>query len=151
MRFFIVFMATVTVGCQRAQVPSDASRGASASEVFRLRSECAKLGEKLESESAHGAALQQDVTTNYNPKTNRCYALLTVQNADITKEGDVNRYLYDAQTRQLLAFTRFFPGNSTGSIFVYPRPVSVSEGYKSPSYEETDEFIGKMMLDDHKQ
>src|ERR1039457_4652402 len=84
-----------------------------ASEVFRLRSECAKLGDKLRDENTIGPALTQDVVTKYNPETNRCYALLTIQN--IEKSEDVGRYLYDGQTRELLAFTKFALEHPVGS------------------------------------
>jgi len=74
-----------------------------ASEVFRLRSECAKLGEVIKRDNKVGADLSQDIVTHYDPKTNRCYAEMTVQ--DPASEGEyMFTYLYDAQTKEQLAF-----------------------------------------------
>ncbi|GFO68027.1 hypothetical protein GMLC_16060 [Geomonas limicola] len=75
----------------------------SASEVFRLRSECAKLGELIMRDNKIGADLSQDVVTHYDSRTNRCYAELTVQ--DPASDGEfITSYLYDAQTKEQLAF-----------------------------------------------
>lgn len=89
-------------------------RPPSATEVFTLRTKCGELATKLESDMAHGPAIAQDVTSRYDPKTNRCYALITTRLID-PKHGDkVGSYLYDAQTKNLLAFaTR--EGTKTGS------------------------------------
>src|SRR3990172_1063562 len=54
-----------------------------ATEVFRLRSECAKLGEKILENNTVGSAVTQSQVSHYDPQTNRCYVELTVQTADL--------------------------------------------------------------------
>jgi hypothetical protein len=77
-----------------------------ATEVFNLRSECAKLGEKLLHNAAGGAARSVSQVSNYRPWTNRCYV-------ELTTEHDVN--LYDGQTGRLLAHYAQEPGVSSES------------------------------------
>ena len=78
----------------------------SATELFELRSKCAALGEKILRENVIGSALTQSEVSHYDPKTARCYVELTVQNADITNPTITSTYLYDGQTKELLAFAQ---------------------------------------------
>ncbi len=77
-----------------------------ATEVFNLRSECAKLGEKLLHGAAGGAARTVSQVSNYRPWTNRCYV-------ELTTEHDVS--LYDGQTGRLLAHYAQEPGINSES------------------------------------
>jgi len=72
-----------------------------ATEVFNLRSECAKLGEKLQHGAAGDAARTVSQVSNYRPWTNRCYV-------ELTTEHDVS--LYDGQTGKMLAHYVREPG-----------------------------------------
>jgi len=72
-----------------------------ATEVFNLRSECAKLGEKLQHGAASDAARTVSQVSNYRPWTNRCYV-------ELTTEHDVS--LYDGQTGKMLAHYVREPG-----------------------------------------
>ena len=63
---------------------------------------CAELGEKIMEENDIGMALSQ--VSRYDPRTNRCYVELIVLTADFTKsKGVFHRYLFDGQTKELLA------------------------------------------------
>ena len=87
----IVITFLLLSGCQKTpaltsnEVVFKAPTGA---EVFHLRSECAKFGEKIMDGNIIGPALYQDQVSHYNPKTNRCYVELDVQMADSAKAGD---------------------------------------------------------------
>src|SRR5262245_1122037 len=86
------------------------SQRPSASEVFALRTECAKLGETIFGERLTeifgderiGIGVHS-VGTHYDPNANRCY----VQLIDIY-EGGLSRYiqLIDGQTEEQLAYCR---------------------------------------------
>ena len=90
----------------------------SATEVFNLRSECAKLGDKLLSENTVGRALSQSQISHYNPRTNRCHVELTVQTADQTRPLDVmSKYLFDGQTGEMLAYAKVEKGTQSGMAF----------------------------------
>ena len=69
----------------------------SATEVFHLRSLCAKLGEQLFEETFIGSALTKDQVSHYDPKSNRCYVELTVQKISPKDANDhyVNRSAYE--------------------------------------------------------
>ena len=124
-----------------------------ASEVFHLRSECARLGEKFVEEDLIGGVLGQPQESHYDPKTNRCYVQLTVMSA---KAGDFTTQLYDGQTRQMLAFASVEHGKKVGVVFVAQLP---GEHIKGPrevpandaGYTDAKEFINKAMEDDRKR
>ena len=89
-----------------------------ATEVFHLRSECAKLGAKILNDNSVGRALSQSQLSHYNSNTNRCYIELTVQSADMTKAPEImSRYLFDGQTEEMLAFAKVEKGKQSGMAF----------------------------------
>src|SRR4051812_35997829 len=80
----------------RAVAAEQSHRLPSATEVFQLRSLCAKLGEQLLDETTVGTALTKDQVSHYDPKSNRCYVELTVQKISPKGANDyVNRNIYD--------------------------------------------------------
>jgi hypothetical protein len=82
----------VSFGCQKPPTPKavgdePAFRKPTATEVFNLRSKCAELGERINSENDFTAVaipsvtvplLKQEHASHYNPETNRCYVELHV-------------------------------------------------------------------------
>ena len=128
-----------------------------ATEVFHLRSECARLGEKIMEENLIGGALSQTQESHYDPKTNRCYVQLAVMTADMTKPQDYYAvYLYDGQTREILATASVKHGEKAGVVFV-PQDTFDKPGRKfmgphtGAGFAEATEFINKAMEDDHRQ
>ena len=123
-----------------------------ATEVFHLRSECATLGEKILEDSPVGSALSQSQVSHYDPQTNRCYVELTVQTADAqapVSDYLGRRYLYDGQTRELLAFAEIIgtpsEGEKRGMVFAETGE-NIDNGYEPACL-----FIDKMMADDRKR
>ena len=106
-KFVLPWLALALFACSKkepAATPEQLPyRSASAFEVFHLRSECAKLGNEILDDEVVGTALHKDVATHYNPKTNRCYAELSVMPVDAGSNDSAN-YLFDAQTKELLAY-----------------------------------------------
>lgn len=128
-----------------------------ATEVFHLRSECARLAEKMLENDVVGIALTKSQLSHYNPQSNRCYVELSAQTADLT---DPNIYasdtLYDGQTGELLA-QRTFKGRScpvvgpdckmTGNVFDKHHESSVGK----TSYDDASGYIDSLMDDDRKR
>jgi hypothetical protein len=115
---FLILVGFLSVsGAAVAAEQSD--RLPSATEVFHLRSLCAKLGDQLFDETAIGSALTKDQLSHYDPKSNRCYVELTVQKISPKDANDnyVNRSIYDGQTKEILAFAKIEKGKRVGMIF----------------------------------
>jgi hypothetical protein len=94
---------------------------ATATEVFNLRSRCAELGQKIMESNIIGPALTQTQVSHYDPRSNRCYSLLDVSTADLSTPEEKefrSSYLYDAQTEEMLAFTKIHGGKKLAHIFM---------------------------------
>ena len=120
-----------------------------ATEVFHLRSECAKLGEKILDASFIGPALYKSQISHYNPQTNRFYVELTVQNADTTKPLlYLSRYLYDGQTGEMLAVAQIKEGEKWGIVYdqSYETRTLANGGW-----DDANRYIIAMMADERKQ
>jgi hypothetical protein len=138
-------------GCSRQQPVPPQSQGSqthqlpTATEIFNLRSKCAELAGKLDEEKLHGSAVEQDVVSNYSVKNNRCYVTLTTHpSLDLagTSKWYNNVYLYDGQTRDLLASTNtkgnpVDPSASSKSGMVYGKGIL--------GYDDTQAYIDKLM------
>lgn len=75
-----------------------------AAEAFQLRSQCAKLGEKiLADHPSYDRKFTEGQLSHYNPLTNRCYVELNLHNTDTTGPVYVHRQLWDGQTGEILA------------------------------------------------
>jgi hypothetical protein len=69
------------------------------------RSKCAGLANQILEANVIGVALTHSQKSHYEPTSNRCYVQLDVHMADPDKFADYNsRYLYDGQTKELLAW-----------------------------------------------
>lgn len=111
-----------------------------ATEVFHLRTECAKMGEKILNNNVVGSALTQTQVSYYNPKINRCFVQLTIDSADLSltpEKSYMNNVLYDGQTEEMLAFATNKNGTKTGISF------KVSHS----GYDDVLEYIGETMND----
>jgi hypothetical protein len=113
-----------------------------ASEVFRLRSECAHLGEKILEDNYVGPSLSQSQVSNYNERTNRCYVELTIQTAGSTKALYIHSVLYDGQTRELLAHALVQKDERSGMIFA--RGEAQDPG-NDAGFSSTHAYIDRMM------
>jgi hypothetical protein len=132
------------LSCQR-----ESSR---ATELFHLRSECATMGQKIHHDPVVG---YEEMLSRYDPLTNRCYVELTYTTSTEDRKalGGIDRYLYDGQTRELLAQSNMgFSGREVGGF----RWGEVENDASLPTdadarYKAADDFIEKAMADDRKQ
>jgi hypothetical protein len=119
-----------------------------ASEVFKLRSECATLGDKLYEANIIGPALRDDALSHYDPNTNRCYVEITVHKVDLDAPNPYHAtYLYDGQTREMLASATIKNGQKSGIVFTVPLPTRTDDN----GYSFAVEYIRSKMDDDRKQ
>jgi hypothetical protein len=86
-----------------------------------------KLAQKILDEDNHGAAVTVDMRSNYDPDSNRCYVELDTTTYDASKPNygrpnyvtENERFLYDGQTEELLAYFINPLGDKQGSGMVF--------------------------------
>jgi len=111
-----------------------------ATEVFNLRSRCAELGEAILDQQPFKNRTFPSQASRYDPRTNRCYVELTVLTDDI---NTIHRYLYDGQTKEMLAHAARVNGKKEGQIFNnQPNPPGIA------GYFEATEYIDQMMAEE---
>ena len=131
----LVILASVGV-C----MPAMAQEPDSATEVFNLRSRCAELGGKILEgiDAPRHPTLSQ--VSHYDPRTNRCYVELTEQSG-----STYHRYLYDGQTKEVLASASTVKGKREGAIFDKQRNPT-----GNTDYFEAGKYIDEMMAEDQR-
>ena len=162
----VVLMSLLALGaCGKNDAEKSAPlahiRKPTASEVFALRSKCTELGDVIlmrmqgrwDDAGAEGiarldTASDANAKTRYTPGTNRCYVEVDVGTINPDREVyEEIRYLYDGQTREMLAFysTRG-PGD--------PNNDSCTEHLGMPAHRSCQAInrkILELMADDRKQ
>jgi hypothetical protein len=123
-------------------MPAMAQERDSATGVLNLRSRCAELGEEILDQQPFKSRTFPSQASRYDPRTNRCYVELTVLTDDI---NTIHRYLYDGQTKEMLAHAARVKGNMEGQIFNNERNPTGFAGYF-----EASEYIDEMMAEDRK-
>jgi len=119
-----------------------------AAEEVRLRSACAASGEQILASNFIRSVVYQEQFTRYSPKTNRCYVEMRVQTIDPDKQSDrFAQYLYDGQTKEMLAFAQIQNGKKSGKVFdLHHRTTSFENG----GWDDASEYIYAMMADDRR-
>jgi hypothetical protein len=119
-----------------------------AAEIIQLRSTCAALGQQILEGNFIRLALYQEQFSRYNPRTNRCYVEMRVQTADPNKHSDrFGQYLYDGQTREMLAFAQIQNGKKSGRVFdLHHRTTS----FENAGWDDASEYIYATMTDDRR-
>lgn len=123
-----------------------------ATELFDLRSKCAALGKKIMTENIIGSALTQDEVSHYNPETNHCYIKLEVSTADLSTPRErfaTDDFLYDGQTKELLAFA-FREGNRESAEVFSESLKRFVHDPTLPSYDETVDLMDKFVAENRK-
>ena len=161
----VLVMLLALSACEKSDAGKSAAlvqvRKPTASEVFALRSKCTELGDAIltrmqgrwddagaESIARLDTASDANAKTRYNPGTNRCYVEVDVGTINPDREVyEEIRYLYDGQTREMLAFysTRG-PGD--------PNNDSCTEHLGMPEHrscQAINKKILELMADDRRQ
>jgi hypothetical protein len=151
----VLLLAVILAGCTKpsVQVPQEPQRYSklpTATEVFNLRTKCAKLGEELDEAMLHGPAVSRETVSNYNSKSNRCYVTLN------DTSGKPSHWhtlfgLYDGQTRELLAVAEKYSnqadGGTHGSIYMENNVDTLIECHDGGDcgFRKTADFINEKM------
>ena len=122
-------------------VPAMAQAPDSVTGVPNLRSRCAELGGKILEgiDAPRHPTLSQ--VSHYDPRTNRCYVEVTEQSG-----STYHRYLYDGQTKEVLATASTVKGKKEGAIFDKRRNPTGD----THEYFEADKYIDEMMAEDRR-
>jgi hypothetical protein len=115
-----------------------------ATEVFNLRSKCAELAQKILANNVVGSALTKDIVSHYDPQTNRCYAELDVNSADLRRFSEYySRTVFDGQTGEILVSANNQNGHKTAYV--------KDGGLKTTDFDIAVLKIADLMADDRKQ
>ena len=114
-------------------------------DIIQLRSTCADLGQQILQGNFIRSALYQEQFSRYSPSTNRCYVEMRVQTNDPNKRVDrFGRYLYDGQTKEMLAFAQIQNGKKSGRVFdLLHRTTS----FENDGWDDASEYIYAVMSD----
>ncbi|MFZ1107868.1 MAG: hypothetical protein WAN43_05935 [Rhodomicrobium sp.] len=118
-----IFLVTTSLTVSHFQTQA-AEVTITATEVWRLRQECEKIAlsfsEQIMKSKSHPTAQISltGYTSHYNIKDNRCYIKIEYSKY-YPKQDKIDNLeeLYDVQTEEELANTRYSPNNSGGNIF----------------------------------
>jgi hypothetical protein len=119
-----------------------------AMEDVQLHSTCAAWGQQILEGNFIRSALYQEQFSRYSPSTNRCYVEMRVETVDPNKDLDrFGQYLYDGQTKEMLAFAQIQNGEKSGRVFdLHHRTTS----YENAGWDDASEYIYTMMVDDRR-
>lgn len=119
-----------------------------APEEAQLRSACAAWGQQILEGNFLREALYQEQFSRYSPSTKRCYVEMRVQTFDVNDLSDrFGRFLYDGQTREMLAFAQIQNGKKSGRVFdLHHRTTS----FGNAGWDDAVEYIHAMMVDDRR-
>jgi hypothetical protein len=117
-----------------------------ATEDVQLRSACAALAQEILEGNVIRSALYQEQFSRYSPSTNRCYVEIRVQTGELNEDlHRFGRYLYDGQTKEMLAFAQIQNGKKTGKVFdLHHRTMS----FENAGWDDASEYIYTMMAGD---
>ena len=119
--------------------------GAAAQDV-QLRSACAAWAQQILEGNFIRSALYQEQFSHYSPGTNRCYVEIRVQTGELNEQSHrFGQYLYDGQTKEMLAFTQIQNGKKSGKVFdLHHRTTS----FENAGWDDASEYIYTMMASD---
>ena len=136
---YLTFVIAAMAAERRHQVPA-------VEEIIRLRSTCATWGQQILESNFIRSALYQEQFSRYSPQANRCYVEMRIQTHDPEKQLDrFGQYLYDGQTKEMLAFAQIQNGKKSGRVFdLHHRTMSFENG----GWDDASEYIYATMTDD---
>jgi hypothetical protein len=107
---------------------------------------CAASGEQILAGNIVGSAVYQEQFSHYSSRTRRCYVEMRVQTIAADAQADrVGRFLYDGQTRELLAFAQIRDGKKSGRVFDLNHRTTT---FENSGWDDASEYIYRMMADD---
>jgi hypothetical protein len=115
-------------------------------EDVQLRSACAARAQQILDGNLVRSALYQEQFWRYSASTNRCYVEIRVQTGGLGEHSDrFGQYLYDGETRELLAFAQIQNGTKSGKVFDLHHP---TKSFENAGWDDASEYIYTMMAGD---
>jgi hypothetical protein len=115
-------------------------------DVVQLSSTCAALGQQILEGNIISSGIYQEQFSRYSARTNRCYVEMRIQAGDLEKHSDrVGQYLYDGQTKELLAFAQIQNGKKSGRVFDMDHRTT---SFENSGWDDARQYINAVMLDD---
>jgi hypothetical protein len=107
---------------------------------------CAVSGEQILAGNIVRAAAYQEQFSRYSPQANRCFVEMRVLTIAVDQHADhVGRFLYDGQTKELLAFAEIRDGKKSGRVFDLNHR---TQSFKNGGWDDASEYIYTMMAGD---
>jgi hypothetical protein len=108
---------------------------------------CAAAGEEILAGNAVRAAVYQEQFSHYSPRTSRCYVEMRVETmpAGDDQPDRFGRFLYDGQTKELLAFAEIKDGKKSGRVFDLNHRTTT---FANSGWDDANEYIYRMMAGD---
>jgi hypothetical protein len=129
-------------------IAADPVRQSPVIEDVQLRSACAASAQQILERNFVRSALYQDQFWRYSPSTNRCYVEIRVQTGGPDEHSDrFGQYLYDGETRELLAFAQIQNGKKSGKVFDLQHP---TKSFENAGWDDASEYIYTMMAGDRR-
>ncbi len=140
----VVCFLAVPVVVARAEGPAQPLE--SVAEEARFRSACTASGQQILAANFIRSAIRQEQVSRYNPRTSRCYVEMQVQTLDREEQVErFGRFLYDGQTKELLAFAQIKEGKKSGRVFDLTHRTT---SFENAGWDDASEYIQTMMADD---
>jgi hypothetical protein len=115
-------------------------------EDVQLRSACAGWAQQILERNFVRSAVYQEQFWRYSPSTDRCYVEIRVQTGGLSEHSDrFGQYLYDGETRELLAFAQIQNGKKSGKVFDLHHP---TKSFENAGWDDANEYIYTMMAGD---
>jgi hypothetical protein len=112
---------------------------------LELHSTCDALGQRILEVNVVRSALYQEQFAHYSPSQNRCYVEMRVQSGDQDLRTDrFGRYLYDGETRELLAFAQIRGGKKSGRVYDLQHRTT---SFENAGWDDASAYISIKMMD----
>jgi hypothetical protein len=132
----VCMLSGPAMAAERAQAPPVGA------EEARLRAACAAVGEQILASNFMRSAVYQEQFSRYSAPTNRCYVEMRVQTMPGENTARIGRYLYDGQTKELLAFAEIKDGKKSGRVFDLNHR---TRSFENAGFDDASEYIYAMM------
>jgi hypothetical protein len=117
-----------------------------ATEEVRLRAACAASGEQILASNLVRFAVYQVQFSHYSMRMGRCYVEMMVQTITREEKSDrVGRFLYDGETKELLAFAEIKDGKKSGRVYDLNHGTTT---FENSGFDDASDYIYARMAGD---
>jgi hypothetical protein len=107
---------------------------------------CAVAGEQILAANILRRAVYQEQFSHYSPRRGRCYVEMRVEVMESDEDADrFGRFLYDGDTKELLAYAEIKGGTKSGRVFDLDHRTTT---FANSGWDDASGYIYQMMADD---